>query len=86
MASKPHKNSFVLLASIYYLGWLQERNAAFFLEEAHPRYDAFTNFCISYLLFAFPKMLHCHPQHFREEVCKDCRKEAMTESHTGLKG
>lgn len=86
MASKPHKNSFVLFASIYYLGWLQEKMSAFFLEEAHPRYDAFTNYCKSCLLFAFPKMLQCHPQHFREAVCKDYRKEAMTESHVGLKG
>lgn len=60
--------------------------SAFFLEEAHPRYDAFTNYCKSCLLFAFPKMLQCHPQHFREAVCKDYRKEAMTESHVGLKG
>lgn len=60
--------------------------SAFFLEEAHPRYDAFTNYCKSCLLFAFPKMLQCHPQHFREAVCKDYKKEAMTESHVGLKG
>lgn len=52
MASKPHKASFVLFASIFYLGWFQEKKkSGFFLEVAYPRYEAFMNYCTPHLLF-----------------------------------
>lgn len=52
MASKPHKASLVLFASIFYLGWFQEKKPGFFLEVVYPRYEAFMTYCTSRLLFA----------------------------------